>query len=42
MNPERLNEVIKILSRYSDSQELVDYYQLLGLSQSMTLEKIQN
>ena len=42
MNPERLNEVIKILSRYSDSQELVDYYQLLGLSQSMTLEEIQN
>lgn len=42
MNPERLNEVVKILSRYSDSKELVDYYQLLELDQNMTLEELQN
>lgn len=40
MNNERLQEVLKILSRYDNKQEVVDYYELFGFNKNATLEEI--
>ncbi|MDD6223457.1 MAG: hypothetical protein PUB18_00445 [bacterium] len=42
MNQERLQKVLEILSKYDDSRNVVDYYQLYGLDKNMTSEELTN
>lgn len=42
MNKERLEEVLKILSRYKENQEVVDYYNLFDFNKNATLDEIKS